>query len=163
MKQTQLFTKTRKEAPADEVSVNAILLNRAGYIHKEMAGVYTFLPLGLRVLNKIENVVRKHMDKVGTEVLMTSLAPKEIWENTNRLDKVDVLMKTSGANEASKQKSSNEYILNSTHEEMITPIAKDYLRSYRDLPAAYYQIQTKFRNEARAKSGLLRGGFKKIL
>jgi len=157
MKQTQLFTKTRKEAPADEVSVNAILLNRAGFIHKEMAGVYTFLPLGLRVLNKIENVVRKHMDKVGVEVLMTSLAPKEIWENTNRLDKVDVLMKTSGANEASKQKSSNEYILNSTHEEMITPIAKDYLRSYRDLPAAYYQIQTKFRNEARAKSGLLRG------
>jgi len=115
MKQSQLYIKTRKEAPSGEEAKNAILLTRAGFIHKEMAGVYTFLPLGLRTLSKIENIIRKHMDTIGVELLMTSLAPKEIWENTGRLEVVDVLMKTSGANEASKQKSTNEYILNSTH------------------------------------------------
>lgn len=157
MRQSQLYTKTRKEAPADEVSKNAILLTRAGFIHKEMAGVYTFLPLGLRVLKKIEDIVRRHMDTVGTEILMTSLSPEEKWKNTKRLDTVDVLMRTEPANEISKLKSSNSYILSPTHEDMITPIASEYLQSYKDLPAAFYQIQTKFRNEARAKSGLLRG------
>lgn len=157
MRQSQLFTKTRKEAPSDETSKNAQLLIRAGFIHKEMAGVYSFLPLGLRVLNRIENIIRHHMDKVGRELLMPALSPFEKWQNTGRLEIVDVLMKTSGANESSKQKSTNEYILNSTHEEIITPIAQEYVRSYKDLPSAYYQIQTKFRNEARAKSGLLRG------
>lgn len=157
MRQSKLYTKTRKEAPADEVSKNAILLTRAGFIHKEMAGVYTFLPLGLRVIKKIEDIVRRHMDTVGTEVLMTSLSPEEKWKNTKRLETVDVLMRTGPANEVSKQKSSNSYILNPTHEDMITPIASEYLQSYKDLPAAFYQIQTKFRNEARAKSGLLRG------
>jgi prolyl-tRNA synthetase len=157
MRQSKLHIKTSKEAPADEVAKNAILLTRAGYVHKEMAGVYTYLALGKRTLDKIENIVRKHMDTIGAEVLMSSLAPKEIWQATGRIDSVDVLMKTSAANEESKNKSGNEYILNSTHEEMITPIAKEYLRSYKDLPAAYYQVQTKFRNEARAKSGLLRG------
>jgi prolyl-tRNA synthetase len=157
MRQSQLFTKTRKEAPADEVSKNAILLTRAGYIHKEMAGVYTFLPLGLRVLAKIENIVRRHMDTIGTELLMPSLSPRENWEKTGRAGTVDVLMKTAPANKISEEKSTNSYILNPTHEELITPIGAEYLRSYKDLPAAYYQIQTKFRNEARAKSGLLRG------
>jgi len=157
MRQSKLYTKTRKEAPADEVSKNAILLTRAGFIHKEMAGVYTFLPLGLRVLKKIEDIVRRHMDTVGTELLMTTLSPEEYWKNTNRLDTVDVLMRTGPANEVSKQKSSNSYIINPTHEDMITPLAAEYLQSYKDLPAAFYQIQTKFRNEARAKSGLLRG------
>ncbi|MBP6888163.1 MAG: prolyl-tRNA synthetase [Candidatus Pacebacteria bacterium] len=157
MRQSQLFIKTRKEASADEVSKNAILLTRAGFIHKEMAGAYTFLPLGLRVLKKIEDIIRHHMDTVGTELLMTTLSPEEKWKNTHRLDTVDVLMRTGPANEVSKQKSSNSYIINPTHEDMITPIAAEYLRSYKDLPAAFYQIQTKFRNEARAKSGLLRG------
>lgn len=157
MRQTQLFTKTRKEAPADEVSKNAILLTRAGFVHKEMAGAYTILPLGFRVLTKIENIIRQHMDRIGNEVLMTALAPKELWETTGRIDSVDVLMKTAPANKASEEKSSNSYILGSTHEEMITPIAKEITRSYKDLPSAFYQIQTKFRNEARAKSGLLRG------
>jgi prolyl-tRNA synthetase len=157
MRQSKLYTKTRKEAPADEVSKNAILLTRAGFIHKEMAGVYTFLPLGLRVLKKIEDIIRRHMDTVGTELLMTTLSPEEYWKNTHRLDTVDVLMRTGPANEVSKQKSSNSYIINPTHEDMITPIAAEYLQSYKDLPAAFYQIQTKFRNEARAKSGLLRG------
>lgn len=152
-----MYTKTRKEAPKDEVSKNAILLTRAGFIHKEMAGVYTMLTLGLRVLNKIEGIIRRHMDTVGNEVLMTALAPKEIWEATKRIDSIDVLMKTMPANKVSEAKSNASYILGSTHEEMITPIAKDIARSYKDLPVAYYQIQTKFRNEARAKSGLLRG------
>lgn len=157
MRQSQLYTKTRKEAPADEVSKNAILLTRAGFIHKEMAGVYTFLPLGLRVLKKIEDIVRRHMDEIGNEVLMSSLSPKELWERTGRIETVDVLMKTMPANKVSEEKSSASYILGSTHEEMITPIAQENTRSYKDLPFAYYQIQTKFRNEARAKSGILRG------
>lgn len=157
MRQSQLFIKTRKEAPTDEVSKNAILLTRAGFIHKEMAGVYTFLPLGLRVLKKIEDIIRRHMDTIGNEIVMSSLAPRDLWEKTGRLDVVDVLMKTSPANKASEEKSTNSYILNPTHEELITPIASEYARSYKDLPCAFYQIQTKFRNEARAKSGLLRG------
>lgn len=157
MRQSQLFTKTRKEAPSDEVSKNAILLTRAGYIHKEMAGVYTFLPLGLRVLKKIENIIRQHMDTVGNELLMPSLSPEKRWTDTGRLNTIDVLMKTIPANEASKERSSTSYVLNPTHEDVITPIVKEIARSYRDLPVALYQIQTKFRNEARAKSGLLRG------
>ena len=157
MRQTHLYTKTRKEAPADEVSKNAILLTRAGYIHKEMAGVYTMLPLGLRVLKKIEDIIRFHMNTVGNELLMPSLSPEERWSATGRLDTIDVLMKTVPANEHSKERSSNSYILNPTHEDVITPIVKDIARSYRDLPVSLYQIQTKFRNEARAKSGLLRG------
>ena len=157
MRQSKLYTKTRKESPADEVSKNAILLTRAGFIHKEMAGVYTFLPLGLRVLTKIENIIRRQMDTIGNELVMSSLAPRELWEKTGRADVVDVLMKTMPANKASEEKSTNSYILNPTHEELITPIAAEYARSYKDLPAAFYQIQTKFRNEARAKSGLLRG------
>lgn len=157
MRQSKLYTKTRKESPKDEVSKNAILLTRAGFIHKEMAGVYTMMPLGLRVLNKIEGIIRRHMDTLGNEVLMTALAPRDIWETTGRVDSIDVLMKTMPANKISEEKSNASYILGSTHEEMITPIVKDIARSYKDLPVAYYQIQTKFRNEARAKSGVLRG------
>jgi prolyl-tRNA synthetase len=134
MRQSKLYTKTRKEAPSDEVSKNAILLTRAGYIHKEMAGVYTFLPLGLRVLKKIEDIIRHHMNTVGNEVLMPSLSPEERWSATGRLDSIDVLMKTVPANEASKERSSNSYVLNPTHEDVITPIAKEMTRSYRDLP-----------------------------
>ena len=157
MRQSHLYTKTRKEAPSDEVSKNAILLTRAGFIHKEMAGVYTMLPLGLRVLRKIEDIIRYHMNTVGNELLMPSLSPLERWQATGRLDTIDVLMKTVPANEQSKERSSNSYVLNPTHEDVITPIVKENARSYRDLPVCLYQIQTKFRNEARAKSGLLRG------
>src|SRR5689334_4638565 len=115
MRQSQLFTKTRKETPKDEVAKNAILLTRAGYIHKEMAGVYTMLPLGLRVLAKIENIIRRHMDTVGSEMLMTALAPRELWETTKRIDSIDVLMKTLPANKVSEEKSSASYILSPTH------------------------------------------------
>ena len=136
MRQSQLFTKTRKEAPSDEVSKNAILLTRAGYIHKEMAGVYTMLPLGLRVLKKIEDIVRHHMDTVASEVLMPSLSPEERWSATGRLETIDVLMKTIPANAASQERSNNSYVLNPTHEDVITPIVRDIARSYRDLPIA---------------------------
>ncbi|MDQ5950927.1 MAG: prolyl-tRNA synthetase [Patescibacteria group bacterium] len=156
MKYTQLYTKTLKGAKEYE-SVNATLLIKGGFVDQTMAGVYSFLPLGLRVLNKIETIVREEMDLVGTEVLLPALAPKALWEETGRLDTVDVLMKTVGANPASMSKSTNEYVLNSTHEEVITPIAQKFNVSYKDLPVAFYQIQSKFRNEARAKSGLLRG------
>jgi prolyl-tRNA synthetase len=157
MKHTQIFTKTKKEIPADEVAKNAQLLIKAGFVYKEMAGVYSYLPFGFKVLNKIENILRKHMDNVGNELIMSSLAPKELWETTGRLKEVDVLFKAVAANENSQKKSSNEYVLNSTHEELITPIAIEYGKSYKNFPFAYYQIQTKFRNEPRAKSGILRG------
>ena len=153
MKMSQLFTKTSKEAPADEVSKNAQLLIRAGYVHKEMAGVYSFLPLGLRVLNNIANIVREEMDAIGAqEVLMPALQVKERYELTNRWDDaiVDVWFKTKLANGA-------ELGLGFSHEENLSPIIKNFLSSYKELPLAVYQIQTKFRNELRSKSGLMRG------
>src|SRR5882724_5308124 len=104
MRQSKLFTKTRKEAPKDEVSKNAQLLIRAGYVHKEMAGVYSYLPLGFRVLGKIENIVRQEMDKMGREVLLPALSSQEVWKETGRLATVDSLMRTIGANELSLAK-----------------------------------------------------------
>lgn len=153
---SRLGTKTLKNSKEFDTK-NATLLTKGAFIDMTMSGAYSFLPLGLRVLNKIENIIRKEMDKIGTEVLLTALSPKQLWEQTNRLDSIDVLMKTMGANEISQRKSTNEYILNSTHEELMTPIAYKFNRSYKDFPFAFYQIQTKFRNEARAKSGILRG------
>ena len=131
--------------------MNAKLLVQAGFVQKLMAGVYTFLPLGLRVLNKIENIVREEMNKAGAvEILMPGLQPKENWEATKRWDSFDALLKT-------ESKFGGEYALGPTHEEVIYPLLKNHLSSYRDLPIAVYQIQTKFRDEKRAKSGLLRG------
>ncbi|HVW66280.1 MAG TPA: aminoacyl--tRNA ligase-related protein [Candidatus Peribacteraceae bacterium] len=150
---SQLFTKTTKETQSDAASKNADLLTRAGCIHKTMAGVYSYLPLGLKVLKKIENIVREEMDRIGgQEILMSALAPRENWEKTGRWDHkvMEVLFHVPAANDT-------EYALNPTHEEIVTPIAAQYVRSYRDLPFAAYQIQTKFRNELRAKSGILRG------
>ena len=156
MKFSQNPFRTSKTVSRDLVSKNARLLTQAGFIHQEIAGVYTFLPLGLRVLNKIEHIIRQEMDEVSTEILMTSLAPQENWEQTGRKDTVDVLMKTSPANAAALAKNDTEYILGSTHEEIVTPLVKAFAQSYRELPTSVYQIQTKFRNEPRAKSGLLR-------
>lgn len=153
MRQSQLFTKTRKEAPADEVSKNAELLIRAGFIHKELAGVYAFLPLGKRVIDKISQIIREEMNVVGgQEVQMTTLQPKEIFEKTDRWDdkKVDNWFKTKLAN-------GTELGMGLTHEEPIVDALSSYISSYKDLPISVYQIQTKFRNELRAKSGLLRG------
>lgn len=156
MKYSKLHTKIIKNSKEYE-SVNATLLQKAGFIHQTMAGVYTFLPLGLRVLQKIEAIVREEMDKIGVEMYMPAISPKEIWEKTGRLQTIDVLMKAVAANETSKRESNNEYVLNCTHEDLVTPIAQLFNTSYKDFPFAYYQIQDKFRNEPRAKSGLLRG------
>jgi prolyl-tRNA synthetase len=152
MRQSQLFTKTRKEAPKDEVSKNAQLLIRAGYIHKEMAGVYAMLPLGLRVFNNIVKVIREEMNKIGgQELSMTTLQDPAPWKATGRWDdaQVDVWFKT-------ELKSGGELGLGPTHEEPITALMAEYLSSYRDLPSAVYQFQNKFRNELRAKSGIMR-------
>ncbi|MDD5165629.1 MAG: His/Gly/Thr/Pro-type tRNA ligase C-terminal domain-containing protein [Candidatus Pacebacteria bacterium] len=153
MKQTHLFTKTRREAPKDEVAKNAQLLIRAGYINKEMAGVYSYLPLGLRVLNKIVGIIREEMNGIGgQEVSLTALQDKATWEKTNRWNDevVDNWFKT-------ELKNGTELGLGFTHEEPLTQLMKDHIRSFRDLPVAAYQFQTKFRNEARAKSGIMRG------
>ena len=153
MRQSQLFTKTRREAPADEVAKNAQLLVRAGYIHKEMAGVYSYLPLGLRTLNKIVGIIREEMNALGgQELVMTALQDKELWSRTDRWDddKVDNWFKTSF-------KSGGDTGLGITHEEPLTRIMTEHISSYRDLPIYAYQFQTKFRNELRAKSGIMRG------
>ena len=151
MRQSKLFTKTRKEAPSDEVSKNAELLIRGCFIHKEMAGVYSYLPLGLRVLKKIENIIREEMDRVGgQEILMSSFQPKENWEKTGRWTVMTDLYKVADS-------SGREVALGPTHEEIVVPILKNYAFSFKDFPIAVYQIQNKFRNEMRAKSGILRG------
>jgi prolyl-tRNA synthetase len=153
MRQSRLYTKTRREAPKDEVAKNAQLLIRAGFIHKEMAGVYSFLPLGLRTLNKIVGIIREEMNAIeGQEISMSALQEKDVWEKTGRWDDavVDVWFKT-------KLKNDNELGLAYTHEAIIAEMMKDHITSYRDLPAYVYQFQTKFRNELRAKSGLFRG------
>ncbi len=151
MKQSKLFTRTIKELPKDEASFNAQALIRAGFVDKSAAGVYSFLPLGWKVINKIKNIVTEEMVAIdGQEINMPSLAPRENWQATGRWDTLDVLFKTSGLDE-------KEYALNPTHEEVVTPLAKKFINSYRELPMAVFQIQNKFRNEKRAKSGLLRG------
>ncbi len=151
MKQSNLFTKTTREAPRDEMSRNAIWLTRAGYIHKEMAGVYSYLPLGLRVIEKIEKIVREAMNKIGgQEVLLSALHPKENWEKTGRWETMTDLYKV-------RDTSDKEFALGPTHEEIITPLVASQINSYQDLPFSAYQFQTKFRSELRAKSGILRG------
>ena len=153
MRLSQLFTKTSKNVPTDEVAKNAQLLIRAGFVHKEMAGVYSYLPLGLRVLNNISDIVREEMNNVGgQEILMPALQVPERYELTNRWDDkiVDNWFKTKLVN-------GTELGLGFSHEENLSPIIKDYLTSYKDLPFAPYQIQTKFRNELRSKSGIMRG------
>jgi prolyl-tRNA synthetase len=153
MRISQLFTKTSKEAPTDEVSKNAKLLIRAGFIYKEMAGVYTFLPLGKIVLDKIVQIIREEMNAVGgQEMSLTALQAKEPWAASGRWNEetMDVWFKTRLAN-------GSEAGLAPTHEEPLTRIMKSFIHSYKDLPAYPYQFQTKFRNELRSKSGLMRG------
>jgi prolyl-tRNA synthetase len=159
MKLSQNFTKTTRETLADETSKNAQLLIRAGYVHKAMPGVYAYLPLGLRTLNKIENIVRKNMNSVGgQEILMNNLQPKDWWVKVeNRWDTLDILFHV-------PSQTKSEYALSQSNEEQVTTIAKDYIKSYKDLPSgnnntslAIYQIHTKFRDEKRSKAGLMRG------
>jgi prolyl-tRNA synthetase len=152
MRQSQLFTRTKKEAPADEVSKNAEFLIRGGFIHKEMAGAYDYLPLGLKVLKKIENIIREEMNAIGgQEVLMTTLQNPETWKKSNRWDDavVDNWFK-------SKLASGGDVGIANTHDEPITDMLTHFLGSYKDLPVYIYQFQTKFRNELRVKSGIMR-------
>jgi len=153
MRVTQLFTKTNKTAPADEVSKNAQLLIRAGYVHKEMAGVYAYLPLGLRVLENIKRVIREEMNAIhSNELIMTTLQRQEVWEKTGRWSEevVDVWFKT-------KLQDDTVLGLGWSHEEPIVEMLRNFVSSYKDLPVSLYQFQTKMRNELRAKSGIMRG------
>ena len=152
MLQSKLLPKTRKEAPKDEVSLNARLLIRAGFIDKLMAGVYTILPLGLRVMKKIENIIRNEMEAAGgQELLMPALQPKENWQKTGRWETLDSLFRFTS------HYSKIDFALGPTHEEIISPLVKKFNLSYKDLPVSLFQFQTKFRDEKRAKSGILRG------
>ena len=152
MRQSKLFAKTSKIVPRDEISINSQLLIRAGFIDRLMAGVYTLLPLGWRVFKKIENIIREEMDAIGgQEVFMPTMQPKENWAATGRWESLDVLFKFTSFY------SKNEIVLGPTHEEVIAPLLKKHVSSYKDLPFAVYHIQNKFRDEKRAKSGLLRG------
>lgn len=153
MKQSHLFTKTKKEAPKDEVSRNAQLLIRAGYVYKVMAGVYAYTPLGLRVLENIKRIVREEMNAIGgQELIMTNLQRKDTWEVTGRWsdEAVDVWFKT-------KLQDGVELGLAWSHEEAIMEMMQQFVESYKDLPISVYQFQTKLRNELRAKSGIMRG------
>lgn len=153
MKRSELFVKTLREAPADEVSKNAQLLIRAGFVYKEMAGVYAYLPLGLRVLENIKQIVREEMNKVHSqELIMTSLQNKSVWEQTGRWsdEVVDIWFK-------SALQDGTEVGFGWSHEEPIVEMQKQYIQSYKDLPVSVYQFQTKMRNELRAKSGVMRG------
>jgi len=150
MKQSELFTKTSREAPKDEISINAQLLIRAGFVDKLMAGVYSYLPLGLRVFKKIENIIREEINAIGgQELFLPVLHPKNLWDQTDRW-KYPEMFKL-------KSRGDKNYSLGWTHEEIITPLVKKFVNSYKDLPVFVYQIQDKFRDELRAKSGLLRG------
>ncbi|MBI2196873.1 hypothetical protein HYU45_04685 [Candidatus Daviesbacteria bacterium] len=151
MKYSRLFPKTLKQVPSGAESLNHQLLVRAGFIHQEMAGVYTYLPLGWKVLDKISDIVREEMNAIGgQEIFMPVLHPGENWKKTGRFKSFDVLYKLKGAGD-------KDLVLGPTHEEIIYPLLAEYINSYKDLPLYLYQIQTKFRDEPRAKAGLLRG------
>lgn len=152
MKATKLFFKTRKESPKDADSINANVLVRGGYVQKHMAGVYGLLPLGLKVYRKIENIVREGMNSIdGQEIMMNVLQPRELWDETGRFSEISEIMYQF------KDKNGKDIGLAPTHEEQVTDIIRHHIKSYKDLPTSLYQIQVKFRNEPRAKSGLLRG------
>ncbi len=152
MKQSELFSKTQKEISKETQSLNHQLLVRGGYIDQLAAGIYTYLPLGLKVLKKIENIVRDEMVKAGgQEILMPALQPAENWKETGRWDLMDDLFRFTSFY------TKKEFALGPTHEEILSPLAKKIFTSYKDFPFAVFQIQTKFRDEKRAKSGILRG------
>lgn len=151
MQLSQLAFQVNKTPPASADTINHQLLVQAGFVRQLMAGVYTYTPIGLRVLRKIEQIIREEMNAVGgQEVLMPALHPKANWLTTGGWDKVDVLFKL-------KSRTGKDYALGQSHEEIVTPLAKEVINSYKDLPLALYQIQWKYRDELRSKSGILRG------
>ncbi len=151
MFQSKVFGKTKREYPKDEVSKNAQLLIQAGFIEKASAGIYSYLPLGFRVLKKIEEIIREEMELIGgQELLFPSLMSKELWSKTGRWEEWDEdAFKI-------KDKSEREFILGPTHEEIVSEVASKHIKTYKDLPMSVFQIQNKFRNEKRPKSGLMR-------
>ncbi|OGN13544.1 MAG: hypothetical protein A3C71_02545 [Candidatus Yanofskybacteria bacterium RIFCSPHIGHO2_02_FULL_43_15c] len=152
MKLSQLFSRTERQAPKDETSANAQFLERGGFVYKNNAGIYTFLPLGWRVMGKIAQIIREEMNAIGgQEIFMPALVDKRYMDATGRWD-VEVAFEVKG-----KKEKEARFTLGWTHEEIITEIASKYINSFKDLPFSAYQIQTKFRDEPRAKSGLLRG------
>ncbi len=151
MKLSQLSFQPTQTPPSNAETINHKLLVQAGFVRQLMAGVYTYSPIGLRVLNNIRNVIRTEMNSIGgQEVLMPSLQPSANWKTTGGWNTIDVLFKV-------KSRTGKDYALGQSHEEIVTPLAKEFIRSYRDLPIALYQIHWKFRDELRAKSGILRG------
>ena len=157
MRFSQLFSKTIKEAPSDEEAVNAKLLTRGGFVFKNSSGVYTFLPLGWRVINKISDIVREEMNAIGgQEMFMPALVDRKYMEATGRWD-LDVGYYLRDKNSFNKSRDGqetndkSEFVLGWSHEDLLTAIALKYVHSYNDLPLYLYQIQTKFRNEARSK------------
>lgn len=151
MKLSSLSFRTKKQAPADADTINHQLLVQGGFVSQLMAGVYTYLPLGLRVLRKINRIVREEMDGIGgQEIFMPALHPAENWKQTGGWDSIDVLFKVESRTE-------REYALGQSHEEIVTPLVKEFIQSYKDLPLSVYQIQWKYRDELRSKSGILRG------
>lgn len=152
MKQSELFTKTLKEAPKDEVAKNAIFLERGGFVHKNSAGIYSYLPLGFRILQKIASIIREEMNALGAlEIFMPALVEKKYWDATGRWDvDISIEAKSRGEKEAN-------FVLGWSHEDILAAMATRFISSYKDLPFCVYQIQTKFRHEPRAKSGMLRG------
>lgn len=151
MRQSKLFTKTLKHLPKDEASSNAQLLLKGGYIDKLMAGVYSILPLGWAVVNRLEAIIRSELNSIGAqEVFLPALQPKELWSTTGRWETMKDILYT-------VQQADQEYTLGSTHEEVVVPLMQKFVHSYKDLPVAVYQFQTKFRRELRPKSGILRG------
>jgi len=151
MKQSMLLPKTLKNRPNDADTINHALLVQAGFVRQLMAGVYTYMPMGLMVLNKISNIVREEMNNIGSnEILMPMLHPSSVWQQTGAWDNVDVLFKI-------KSRTERDYALGQSEEEVVTPLMKEFILSYRDMPSSVYQINWKFRDELRAKSGLMRG------
>ncbi len=151
MKMSRLVSTPEKQPPANADTMNHKLLVQAGFVRQLMAGVYTYLPLGLRVLRKLENIIREEMDAIGgEEILMPILHPAEIWKKTGGWDSIDVLFKV-------KSRTERDYALGQSQEEVVTPTMKEFIKSYRDLPRVPYHIQWKFRDELRSKSGIMRG------
>lgn len=151
MRYSKLFAKTIKEEPKGEVATNAKLLLRGGFIDKLMAGSYTLLPIGYRVAEKIKQIIREEMDRTGAqEILMPLLHPKEIWNETGRWDTAREVM-------YQFKKAEREYALSFTHEEIVLDLVRKHVSSYKDFPVKIYHFSTKFRDEPRAKSGILRG------
>jgi len=151
MRYSKLFAKASKQAPSKAETINHKLLVQAGYVDQLMAGAYSYLPLGLRVLRKVEQVIREEMDAIGgQEVLMPILQPAKIWKQSGGWDSIDILFKLNS-------RTGKEYALGQSQEEVVTPLARRFVRSYADLPLSIYHIQWKYRDELRAKSGVMRG------